>query len=46
MATFARDGQRLAQKGYDLIEVQPIDMYPQNYRVLTVSIWRLGDGIE
>lgn len=46
MATFARDGQRLAQNGYDLIEVQPIDMYPQNYRVLIVSTWHSGDGIE
>jgi 23S rRNA (uracil1939-C5)-methyltransferase len=39
VATMARDGRRLAAKGYRLAEVQPVDMYPQNYQVLTVSCW-------
>ncbi len=40
IATFARDSRRLAKKGFILNEVQPIDMYPQNYRALLVSIWQ------
>jgi hypothetical protein len=35
----ARDGRRLAAKGFRLAEVQPVDMYPQNYQVLTISCW-------
>jgi 23S rRNA (uracil1939-C5)-methyltransferase len=41
MATLARDSKRLAKKGYDLVEVQTIDMYPQNYRVLAAAKWQL-----
>jgi 23S rRNA (uracil1939-C5)-methyltransferase len=40
IATFARDSRRLGQKGFILNEVQPIDMYPQNYRALLVSTWQ------
>lgn len=39
VATLARDGRRLAAKGYRPVEVQPIDMVPQNYQVLTISSW-------
>ncbi len=40
IATFARDSRRLGKKGFILNEVQPIDMYPQNYRALLVSTWQ------
>jgi 23S rRNA (uracil1939-C5)-methyltransferase len=39
IAILARDGRRLAAKGYRLVEVQPVDMVPQNYQVLTISCW-------
>jgi 23S rRNA (uracil1939-C5)-methyltransferase len=42
VATLARDGKRLATKGYQLVEVQPIDMYPQSFLTLTVSLWALS----
>jgi 23S rRNA (uracil1939-C5)-methyltransferase len=40
IATMARDGRQLRQEGYRLAEIQPIDMLPQTYQVLTVSLWR------
>ncbi len=40
VATLARDGKGLAEIGYELREVQPIDMRPQTYHVETVSLWR------
>lgn len=39
VATMARDGRRLREKGYALQDVQPLDMYPQTYRLVTVSRW-------
>lgn len=42
-AIFARDAKRLVAKGYHLTEVQPIDMYPQTYQILLVSLFRLLD---
>jgi 23S rRNA (uracil1939-C5)-methyltransferase len=39
IATMARDGRRLSENGYHLEEVQPIDMWPHTYFILTVSSW-------
>ena len=39
IATLARDGKRLAAKGYQLTELQPLDALPQTYHVQTVSQW-------
>ena len=39
VATLARDGRQLATGGYRLTAVQPIDMTPHTYQILTVSLW-------
>lgn len=39
VATLARDAKHLARRGYRLVEVQPIDMYPQTFQVQTVALW-------
>jgi len=36
-ATLARDAKRLAQKGYRLIETQPVDMAPQTFQMQCVA---------
>jgi len=36
-ATFARDAKRLANKGYRLHNVQPVDMFPQTWHIELVA---------
>ncbi|MCA9873500.1 MAG: class I SAM-dependent RNA methyltransferase [Anaerolineales bacterium] len=40
IATLARDGKQLAQAGYTLKAVQPLDTAPQTYHLDTISLWQ------
>jgi 23S rRNA (uracil1939-C5)-methyltransferase len=38
-ATFARDAKKLAANGYRLLDIQPVDMFPQTYHTETVGLF-------
>jgi 23S rRNA (uracil1939-C5)-methyltransferase len=43
VATLARDGRQLIEAGMALLDAQPIDMMPQTYHAVTVSLWQPHD---
>ena len=44
-ATFARDAKILTALGYDIQEVQPVDMFPQTMHVETVALLVARDAV-
>ena len=38
-ATMSRDSDNLRLAGFDLVEVQPVDMFPHTFHIESVSLW-------
>lgn len=43
-ATQARDAKMIAGGGYDLVRIQPIDMFPHTDHIESVALFRLGSA--
>jgi 23S rRNA (uracil1939-C5)-methyltransferase len=43
-ATLARDAVRLRAAGYDLVESNPFDMFPQTYHIESLNIFQRGSS--
>lgn len=44
-ATLARDAKSLTSAGYNLVEVQPLDLFPQTYHVESVGLFVRGASV-
>ena len=42
LSTLARDSKQMDRAGWQLVEVQPIDLTPQTYHVEVVALWQRG----
>jgi 23S rRNA (uracil1939-C5)-methyltransferase len=38
-ATLARDSKSISEAGYRLVEVQPLDLFPQSYHIESVALF-------
>lgn len=38
-ATLSRDGRRLIEAGYHLVQITPFDLFPQTYHIESISFW-------
>jgi 23S rRNA (uracil1939-C5)-methyltransferase len=43
-ATLARDARQLVDGGYQLMDVQPVDMFPHTCHIETVTLWSRKEG--
>lgn len=41
-ATFARDAKRFVEQGYHLVEVTPVDVFPQTYHIEQIGFFQKG----